>query len=308
MKYVVLGLFITLGIGLCIIKIIAHQNNLKKQQWIDGLEHTASENVRIFENKLTIGGSSQTRTFAIYLPSGYDQDTVDYPVFYFLDGQSIFDQKILPGSEWQVDEVLDSLGEQGIKAIAVGIYNSEDRDAEYQPNFNPEVFDKRFTGNEHSEWIVNSVKPYIDQNYRTKSDASSTIIGGASFGGLMSYYILTEYPNVFGGAIIMSPSFWVNEKSTALDQKVKDMEKKYIYLSAGENERGIINGAKYLNEVLCKRGLKHNYRFEIEPNEIHRNESWRKMVHKSIPWIIDRINNITLIDSIGGCGKRSNFD
>ena len=127
------------------------------------------------------------------------------------------------GEEWQVDEVLDSLGSLNLKAIAVGIYNSDKRDTEYQPNFNPETFDERFTGNLHSEWIVNVVKPWVDKNYRTQSDATSTIIGGASFGGLMSYYLLTEYPSIFGGAIIMSPSFWVNEQSTELDRKVKNM-------------------------------------------------------------------------------------
>jgi alpha-glucosidase len=164
----------------------------------------------------------------------------------------------LIGEEWQVDEVLDSLGKINQKAIAIGIYNSENRDPEYQPNFESKNFDKRFTGNEHTKWIVNEVKPWIERQYRTKKDASSTVIGGASYGGLMAYYILTEYPEEFGGAIIMSPSFWVNEKYTELDKKVKDMENKYVYPSAGEKERGIINGAKHLNKILLKRGLKEN--------------------------------------------------
>ncbi len=37
-------------------------------------------------------------------------DSITYSVIYFLDGQSLFDQKIQEGQEWQVDEVLDSLG------------------------------------------------------------------------------------------------------------------------------------------------------------------------------------------------------
>ena len=67
-------------------------------------------------------------------------------------------------------------------------------------------------------------------------------------------------------------------------------EQKYIYLSAGEKERGIINGAKHLNGVLLKRGLHENYRFEIEENEVHRNLAWRKMIRKSIPWMLEIMN------------------
>ena len=185
---------------------------------------------------------------------------------------------------------MDSLGRLNQKAIAVGIYNSKNRDSEYQPNFNSIEYDKRFTGNLHCEWIVNKLKPWVDRNYRTKSDAFNTIIGGSSFGGLMSYYILTEYPDIFGGALILSPSFWVNANSTERDHKIENMEQKYIYLSAGEKERGIINGAKSLHRKLLKRKLQENYRFEIEEGEIHRNLAWKKMIRKSIPWVLNRMN------------------
>ena len=288
--FILIGVMIAASLAMYYIKKSAEHHTLKKKEWIESLRHTASKNVEIIEQAIPMKGTSQKRTLAIYLPDNYELDTVNYPVFYFLDGQSIFDEKILAGDEWQVDEVLDSLGKINRKAIAVGIYNSEYRDSEYQPNFNPEVYDKRFTGNVHGEWIVNVVKPWVDNNYRTKAETSATIIGGASFGGLMSYYLLTEYPHVFGGAIIMSPSFWVNEKSTDLDQKVENMNQKYIYLSAGDKDRGTINGAKHLNEVLTERGLNENYRFEIEHDEVHRNIAWKKMIQKSIPWMLERMN------------------
>ena len=286
---ILISLIIIVSLAFLFIRSRAEENEQKRQDWIDSLIPTASKNVRIIKDAIPMDESSQKRTLAIYLPENYGLDTINYPVFYFLDGQSIFDKKILLGDEWEVDEVLDSLGTLNKNAISVGIYNSGNRDSEYQPNFNSEEYDKRFTGNLHAEWIVNTVKPWMDKNYRTKQDASSTIIGGASYGGLMSYYMLTEYPNVFGGAIIMSPSFWVNEKSTELDKKVKKLEQKFIYLSAGEKEKGIINGVKHLNGVLLKRGLTEHYRFEIEEGEVHRNIAWRKMIRKSIPWILERM-------------------
>ena len=266
--------------------------NYEKERnlYLSKLEHSATKQVTILKEFIEVDGKLPKRTIAIYLPENYSQDSIKrFPVFYFLDGQSLFDEKISKGDEWQIDELLDSLGKKGQDAIVVGIYNSNKRDSEYQPNFTPEVYDKRFTGNEHAEWIVNTLKPNIDQEYRTKSDAQFTVVGGSSFGGLMAYYMLTEHPDVIGGAIIMSPSFWVNEKSTHLDRKVKNIEKKLIYLSAGGKERGIINGVKYLDKVLQNRDLNENYRFEIEPNEVHRNINWRKMVRKAIPWMLSRM-------------------
>ena len=35
---------------------------------------------------------------------------------------------------------------------------------------------------------------------------------GSSFGGLVSYYAILKYPEVFGKAGIFSPAFWINKK------------------------------------------------------------------------------------------------
>jgi predicted esterase len=52
------------------------------------------------------------------------------------------------------------------------------------------------------------LKPYIDANYRTKTDASNTALFGSSMGGLISLYGVAAYPSTFGKAGIFSPSIW----------------------------------------------------------------------------------------------------
>jgi predicted alpha/beta superfamily hydrolase len=57
--------------------------------------------------------------------------------------------------------------------------------------------------------LVKTLKPFIDKKYRTQKDRSGTMIAGSSMGGLISYYAMLAYPDVFGKAGIFSPSFWV---------------------------------------------------------------------------------------------------
>jgi predicted alpha/beta superfamily hydrolase len=47
----------------------------------------------------------------------------------------------------------------------------------------------------------------IDSTYRTKPDRKHTIVGGSSAGGLISFMLVWEHPDIFSKAICMSPAF-----------------------------------------------------------------------------------------------------
>ena len=53
-------------------------------------------------------------------------------------------------------------------------------------------------------FIVKEVKPYIDKTFPVYTTANHTAIMGSSMGGLISWYALSEYPQVFGGAACLS--------------------------------------------------------------------------------------------------------
>ena len=63
-------------------------------------------------------------------------------------------------------------------------------------------------GDQYLQFLVKTLKPYIDKNYRTKKDKENTYIAGSSMGGLISMYAVLKYPYVFGGAGVFSPAFW----------------------------------------------------------------------------------------------------
>ncbi len=271
-----------------------YQEIQKKKEhatWVATLKDTASPNVQILKDTIEIPYLGEKRTLSIYLPARYSEDTISYPVLYFLDGQSLFSDKILKGNEWQVDELLDSLGNVGgAQAIVVGIYSSSsgDRSTEYKPFLSPHLpEEKKVTGAAHAAWVATDLKAWVDKHYRTLPAAESTVIGGSSLGGLMAYYMLMTFPAVYGNALVFSPSFWVNEKVFRLDQQVKDLSDKRIYMVAGALEKPIVENAEKMYQLLLDRGMtKTNLRLDIEPNEGHWHPTWRKGFKNAFPWIL----------------------
>ncbi len=172
----------------------------------------------------------KSRTIDIWLPADYDaQKNQRYAVLYMHDGQMLFDSSITWNhQEWHMDETMDALhhSKDLTKTIVVGIHNGgSDRHREYCPQkpflalpmiiqdsllnrgrrvggsplFNGEILSDRYL-----RFMVEELKPYIDNRFRTLPAREHTLIGGSSMGGLISLYGLCEYPTVFGTALCLS--------------------------------------------------------------------------------------------------------
>jgi predicted alpha/beta superfamily hydrolase len=286
-------LYIIFGAFLSLIAFRFGKDAYKEYQWIkyvESLEDTASSNVSVLKDTVYIDYLDEKRTLRIYLPSSYSTDTIHYPVIYFFDGNSLFSDKTLEGPEWRVDEVIDSIAAiNGEAAIVIGIDNSDNRMTEYKPFLSPYIpEEKEVTGDKHVKWLATDLKQWVDQNYRTKKEAQHTTIGGASLGGLMAYYTLTQYSNIFGKAIIFSPSFWVNKKVFELHHSIVNIDNIKIYMNIGEYEGGeMIPNAKKILSLLKDRGIaSKNLRFDIVRDEGHDHTTWRIGFQKAYPWII----------------------
>jgi predicted alpha/beta superfamily hydrolase len=144
----------------------------------------------------------QERNVIVWLPPDYGVDPDQrYPVLYMHDGQNIFDPSTsYLGIDWQIDETADALIRAGEipPVIIVGIFNTSDRTLEYTPGAK---------GNAYMDFVVNTVKPMIDSTYLTLTEREHTFVGGSSAGGMISFMLTWEYPEVFSKAICMSPAF-----------------------------------------------------------------------------------------------------
>lgn len=157
----------------------------------------------------------EPRNVTVWLPQGY---CLGEPcsVVYMHDGQMLFDATTTWNKqEWQVDEVMGRLMEQGkvSRCIVVGVDNTSNRLFDYFPTrcFEQVPRDKRldvdlklFKGDEYLQFLVQELKPFIDDHYRPLTTPEHTFVMGSSMGGLISLYAMCEYPWVFGGAVCMS--------------------------------------------------------------------------------------------------------
>ncbi len=168
---------------------------------------TAGKNVCIIDTAFLIPQLKRTRRIWIYLPDDYcDGTNKKYPVLYMHDGQNVFDEATSYSGEWGVDEFLDATSLS--KCIVVAVDNGAiKRMNEYNP-YDNEKFGKG-EGDEYVDFIANTLRPFINKNYRTIKNKEHTFIAGSSMGGLISMYAVLKYPKLFGGAGVFSPSFWV---------------------------------------------------------------------------------------------------
>lgn len=144
---------------------------------------------------------TRSRDIIIWLPENYYSSEQRYPVLYMQDGQNVFDPSTSAfGYDWRVDETTDSLIRNNCMKpiIIVGIYNTSERSSEYSPND---------TGKAYMKFVTEELKPFVDKQYRTIPDRNNTSVAGSSMGGLISFMLLWEYPNIFSKAACLSPAF-----------------------------------------------------------------------------------------------------
>ncbi|MCD6091697.1 MAG: hypothetical protein J7J72_09370 [Bacteroidales bacterium] len=174
--------------------------------WLDGKPRTFQGEItgNVKYHRQMHGEGILDRDLVVLLPNTYELNTnKHYPVLYMHDGQNLFDPATSSyGVDWQIDETLDSLSktDQIEIPIVVGIYNTNERTADYTIGKQSEAY---------AQFVVDVVKPFIDKNYRTLPEAENTAVGGSSYGGLISFKMAWEYPNIFSKAFCLSPAFKV---------------------------------------------------------------------------------------------------
>lgn len=247
---------------------------------------TANQNVKILTDEFYIPQLKRKRRVWIYLPSSYGKSDKRYPVLYMHDGQNLFDKSTSYSGEWKVDETLAKLEkEKKLELIVVAIDNgNKHRMSEYNPWKHPQFGGGE--GDEYIEFIVKTLKPVIDEKFKTKPGRKHTGIMGSSMGGLISMYAILEYPKVFGKAGVFSPAFWAAGENPFKQAEQKANKKMKIYMLMGKQEGEIyVNGQKRMAKILKKKKLKRRSMKSIIAKGEHNETFWAKEFEKAILWL-----------------------
>lgn len=225
-----------------------------------------------------------SRTLLVYLPPSYKENySKRYPVIYMHDGQNVFDATTsFGGVEWKVDENINSLVTNGSmdEVIVVGVYNTgANRIFEYTP-----CCDSQYGGggaDYYQNFLIDTVKPFIDGNFRTLPSKENTAIMGSSLGGLISFYIAYNRPDVFSKAGCLSSSFWWNNLSLVRGVETSTSHPAVkFYIDAGTSSDGLENTTAMKNALVADRYVQGaDLYYYVANGGTHSEYSWSQRIY-----------------------------
>jgi len=145
-------------------------------------------------------------------------------------------------------------------------------------------------------FIVNKLKPMIDKLYRTKPGREFTAVGGSSAGGLISFMLVWEHPNVFSKAICMSPAFKVDNIDYVETIKRHNGKKKdiflYIYNGGVGVEERLQPGVDEMLDALDDKGFELNKDlfYVKDENARHSESAWGQWIGESLKLLFNKGN------------------
>jgi len=243
--------------------------------------------VHLISEEFEIPQLNKTRKIWALLPHDYETSTEHYPVLYLQDAQNLFNENA-PFGNWQIDKKLAVMSDYGIgKIIIIAVEHAEkERVLEY--NFGKTLLGQG-EGKKYIRFIADTLKPFVDKNFRTKSEREFTGIGGSSMGGLVSIFSGLIYPEVYGKLMIFSPSLWVipKIKFSFLDFFEPMNTKVYLYAGGDESETMIRHVKKFKKRLLKRESIREMMKVKLSINMEgkHSETYWSDEFPKAIEWL-----------------------
>jgi predicted alpha/beta superfamily hydrolase len=227
-------------------------------------------------------------------------------VLYMQDGQNLFDPKTASyGVSWEVPIALKTLEEKSNQSLLVVGIDSEaaDRWDEYAPVVNGafaktvRYSPREFVGGRADRYIaflVWTLKPYIDEHYRTKNDES--YLAGSSMGGIVSLAGGAMHPSIFRKIGVFSPAYWFHQE--AIEQWLEKYRNVAlsIYQDIGTNETSnpaiadfpsrYLDGARRV-AALLRSFPKCNLTYLEFEDAIHNERDWAKRLPAFLFWLMN---------------------
>ena len=227
-------------------------NRLALGLFLAVLPTTFGQEGRLIDDSVPSRFLGANRGIHVYLPPSYDKDlTHRYPVLYLHDGQNVFSSagmNICFGwGNWGLDKTADQLSKDGKmqEIIMVAVDNIAMRTNEYSGRVNHALSvastnatstnaNTRFEN--YTAFLIEELKPKIDREYHTKTDAANTGVMGSSAGGICSLVLAWQHPEVFGKAASLS-GWFAAEGTNFLNSVLRDYHGKpkpvRVYLDSG---------------------------------------------------------------------------
>jgi predicted alpha/beta superfamily hydrolase len=223
------------------------------------------------------------RELFAYLPPSHG-DGQRFPVVYMLDGQNLFDEATSNSGEWRVDETMEALAREGIEAIVVGIPASpgDERGQEYSGT----------KIEEHLSFVVDTVRPLVEESFDVDPHRERTGIAGSSLGGVASLHAVYTRQETFGFAGVFSPAFWWTGDDRWFDlvEQTATPDAR-IYIDVGDSEeperRKYVDGYERMVDLLARRGFGDgSLRAVLDRGGAHHETDWARRLPDALRFLL----------------------
>jgi predicted alpha/beta superfamily hydrolase len=227
------------------------------------------------------------RPVRIYLPRTWAPEEPHFAL-YLYDGQNVFGDEGSFSGGWYAHEAAEKLARAGRPVpVIVGIHHGgEGRIRELSPF---DVQGNASAAESFVGWVTGALVPALTAELNLIPGPFGAVAGGSSVGGLAALWSHFRYPETFGGALVLSPSFWVDDQAIFRDLAERPLPKvSRIYLDCGTREgRGtLLPLVAGMAAHLAGRGYDEDrLLFNPDPRGAHNERSWRRRLPKALRFL-----------------------
>ncbi len=234
-----------------------------------------------------VPGLRVERRIRVYVPPEYSRRDA-HPALYLFDGQNLFDDASSFAGAWRLHEVIDRMAKRKKRLpVLIGIdHGHVERIAELSP----------WSHGAHGghadflvDWIADTLRAKLIAEFGLDASPAATMIGGSSMGGLGAFYAHFRRPDVFGGAMCMSPSFWVAGARVFdwyASQPMPMLSR--VYLDCGAREAGgrMLQMTERMARMLAARGYgTDRLLFRADPRGNHNERAWNRRSSRALRFL-----------------------
>lgn len=224
------------------------------------------------------------RRVRVYLPSTFTPEAPRFTLYMF-DGQNVFDDQPSFSGGWHLHEAVERLARGKRPApVVVGIdHGGSTRIDELSPfpaAGGAAGLDSLL------DWLVNGLMPRLGAELPLLGAPLGAVVGGSSMGGLAALYAHFRQPLAFGGALVMSPSFWIHDGEIlpwVRAQATPELSRIYLDCGVREGRGTVLPQVAAMAAHLAERGYDPDHlMFRADARGAHSEASWRRRLPRAL--------------------------
>ncbi|MBQ6203024.1 MAG: acetyl xylan esterase [Prevotella sp.] len=223
----------------------------------------------------------------VYTPAEYDlKKNVKkrYPVLYLQHGMG--EDETGWSKQGHMQHIMDNAIAKGEAVPMIVVMESGDIKAPFGQGQTMETY-----GNSFYPVLLNDLIPYIDSNFRTKTDRENRAMAGLSWGGHQTFDVVLNnldkfsYMGTFSGAIF---NLDVKTAYNGIFTNAEEFNKKihYLFMSSGTEGMDKMFGTEKLVQSLNELGI--NAHYSKSEGTAHEWLTWRRGLNEFIPHLFKK--------------------